>query len=119
MAKLTIKDRPTVFDLHEALDGRESRTIGHNTVAVRYSDGVAVQLHGHTIALFENDGGVLINQCGYVTTTTHERLRHLLPEGFRIHRKNGAGFLTYPDGYVDELPWSGQHRVPYEVRIGR
>ena len=119
MAKLTIPDHPTLADLHEALGPREAVKVGNNTYAVRFADGVAVTLHGHTIALFYIDGRIVVDQAGWPTVTTRERIKHLLPEGFRIHSKLGQAFITYPDGYVDELPAHGRFVVLYQNRIGR
>lgn len=81
---------PTTYtELVHALGDRDARTIANNTVAFRgQNDAILVALHGHAIARFTADE-VALRHCGYLTTTTFDRLRRLAPAGWSITRAQG------------------------------
>jgi len=102
---------PTTYsELVKFLDGRESRTLCNNTVAVnRLADHghVAIRLHGHTICEVYPDG-LMISDAGYVTTTTYDRLkRFVAPLGAAVHRRHGQGYVTLRSGAQFPITWVG------------
>lgn len=70
-------------------------TIGNNTHALLMDEVVGVRLHGHLIAMLHPDGRVAIRDCGWVTTTTYDRLMQLVPAGWRVNRKGGQGTTSF------------------------
>lgn len=86
MANLTVT--PQNFeDASAALAGDDDRKIGNDTWMIRDWDGaIVVQLHGNGIVRY-TQGGVEVNWCGYVGTTTADRLNQLAPG--RYNRKQG------------------------------
>lgn len=83
-------------------DRHERVTIGNNTTIE--SDWfttdehgvneriVIVRLHGHAIVRLSADG-VAVRDCGYVTTTTYDRINAFLLPGYRAGYKQGRGFV--------------------------
>lgn len=77
-------------------------TIGHNTTAMRsLTDepcAFGIRLHGHLIAIVYPHA-VFVRDCGYVTTTTYDRLKRLVaPFGAKVYRRKGAGMIVLRDG---------------------
>ena len=78
-------------------------TIGHNTTAMRSvvnrgQCAFGIRLHGHLIALVYPEA-VFVRDCGYVTTTTYDRLKRLVaPFGATVYRRKGAGMIVLRDG---------------------
>lgn len=88
----------TFQTLVEHLRTKSEAIICNNTKVVRQDErdptqGIGMLLHGHKIAiLFPNDY-VAIRDCGWVTTTTYDRLKRVLPPGWQISRKGGRGVV--------------------------
>jgi hypothetical protein len=101
MANLTA----TNFDRARTLlaaGGPKVRVIGNNTTIEvnTYSDEdygtepvILVRLHGHGIVLLFANGDVAVRDCGYVTTTTYDRINAFLPAGYGASRRGGSGTL--------------------------
>jgi hypothetical protein len=66
-------------DALEFLGGKDERTIAHNTRIVRRDDGIAVRYHYTDIVLYKFDGKVVLNNGGWQTTTTRDRIRMFAP----------------------------------------
>ena len=64
--------RKITKEIMQAFIRRESKSIGNSS-----TDGENIYLHGHLIAR-RVDGHIQINNCGYETNTTKERLNGLL-----------------------------------------
>lgn len=69
------------------------RTIGHQTVAVRESDGsILVYLFGNQIARLFADGRVAFTLAGWPTVTTRDRLNQLLPPRWGVCQIKGEQY---------------------------
>lgn len=86
MAKLAATPQ-NMTEAIAALNGRSSRTIGNNTVLQHNAQGIEAMLHGNSIVRYAEDG-VYVNWCGYVGTTTADRINQLAPG--RFNRKLGV-----------------------------
>ncbi len=88
----------TFKTLVEHLRTKSEATICNNTKVVRQNlhdptQGIGMLLHGHKIAILYPNGYVAIRDCGYVTTTTYDRLNRVLPPGWQVSRKGGRGVV--------------------------
>lgn len=102
---------PVTYDeLVKFVDGRASRTLCNNTVAINRlaDDGyIAIRLHGHTICEVY-PSWLVISDAGYVTTTTYDRLkRFVAPLGAAVHRRHGQGYVTLHNGAQFPITWVG------------
>ena len=82
-----------------------NKTVGNTTVSV--VDGeTTLSLHGNIIALKSADGVVKINNKGYTTQTTKERLNGILSHlnNSYIQQKKGKWYLV-EDGKLTEFPY--------------
>lgn len=74
-------------------------------------NSAVMKLHGNTIASV--DGSQLtLNDCGWQTTTTKERLNGLLNEfnlSYRISQVKGQWYLLSTDNSFSRVLWSGKH----------
>ena len=57
-----------------AFMNKENMTKGNTST----TDGKSIWLHGHEIVRTNDDGNIVINNCGWGTVTTRERLNGLL-----------------------------------------
>lgn len=77
-----------------------SAKIGNNTTAtlvpsnVTDAQDIEVRLHGHKIAVLDLRGRVAIRHCGHVTATTFDRLRQLVPAGWKLNYSKGWARAT-------------------------
>ena len=74
------------------LGSRSEVEVGNNTTAERSGDEIVVRLHGHAIIRLLADDTVCVRDCGYVTTTTYDRLNRFAPAGWRLRRTGGGGY---------------------------
>jgi hypothetical protein len=75
---------------------RESRKVGNNTYLHRRpqypnhtddhkaDDAVALRLHNTDVLTWYSDGRIELNNGGYPTRTTHDRMNQYLPPGYRV-----------------------------------
>jgi hypothetical protein len=110
------KTMPTTFaEIATALGNRTSITLCHNTVAVdrRNEYGlIAIKLHGHTICELFPTGTAYVTDCGYVTTTTYDRLKRFVsPLGCSVFRRNGTGYIRRADGSTAVVGYVGTGTV--------
>lgn len=82
------KHIPTTYDeAREALAGRESRTIAHNTRLHALDEGViGLWLHSTCVVRFYPDGRISLHTGGWQTVTTKDRLNRVaLAHGWRVY----------------------------------
>jgi hypothetical protein len=103
-------ETPTFSNLARVIGTRESKTIGHNTVARRsFVDGhyvIDVELHGNRIARLDVDR-IELSNAGYETQTTRARLDAIAEAnglGLRFGQRKGIQTMNGE-------PWDGEHVV--------
>lgn len=93
----TRKTMPTTYGgLLNYLGDRSRRVLCHNTAVELHRGFVAITLHGHRICELYPDGTVFVDDCGYTTTTTYDRIKRFLPQGWKVQRRYGVGYLIPP-----------------------
>jgi hypothetical protein len=115
------------FDgLMRFLNGREEKKLGNNTWVLKTEDwrngldAVAVKYHDTNILLINSGGITTINNGGWDTSTTKDRLNQFLRcKGVYISQKNYQWYITGPMGtekYVNgtQILPDGQVVVPYD-----
>jgi hypothetical protein len=103
--KANIQDHETA---RRFLGNAADRTLGHNTRVSLCPAGIAegsiaVWFHRTAIIRYYQDGGFRLDSGGWRTVTTADRLRQLLPPGFRLESREGSWII------VDHRP---THRNP-------
>ena len=98
MAKLAAT---TYSGLDRFLGERDSRTIGHNTVAERTGTTIFIRLHGSVIVALCDNGDVMFSLAGWPTVTTRERINQFLPGGNHVHQSNHVQYVN--DMPIDSL----------------
>ena len=87
-----------------------------NTSVSVHETGVAMLLHGNIIAIKTlKSGKIKINNCGWETPTTKERLNGILElcgssNTTKIYTKNGTWYWK-KNGKVVKFPYSGHTRI--------
>lgn len=100
-------DRPGIL---KALKKRSSKVLGRNTVALLKHDGsIVVEYHGHPIVTFHANDDISLNDCGWRTVSTIDRLNVFSPQRVRIHRQNGDWVYTLGNDYP--RLWAGSLTV--------
>jgi len=90
---------PTTFaEIDAALGNRKQITLCHNTVAFRDNDTIDIALHGKVIVTLHPNNHVGVRHCGYVTTTTFDRIKRFLPSGYSVTRQGGVPRILHVDG---------------------
>lgn len=115
------------FDgLMRFLNGREEKKLGNNTWVLKTEDwrngldAVAVKYHDTNILLINSGGVTTINNGGWDTNTTKDRLNQFLRcKGIYISQKKYQWYITGPMGtekYVNgtEILPDGQVVIPYD-----
>jgi hypothetical protein len=105
MANLTATEYGAVAERLSRKQG-DRALIGNNTTA-RWAGPVGgdilVSLHGHSIVTLHADGSVSVRDCGYVTTTTYDRLSAFLrPLGLLVTRRGGTGRVFHWDPAIQK-----------------
>ena len=73
------------FDALQQLGNKESRKLANNTyLNKRGENTVAVTLHNTDILTYHADGRVIINNGGYETNVTRDRINQFAPAGFAV-----------------------------------
>lgn len=109
------------------LGKKQSRPYAHNTRIVRSPDGdIEATYHDNVVATFHFYGVNEYSSCGWMTSTTKERLNWFLPDGFSIYQKNSVWFLLdrvsqevviFKDGLyinLENREVSGQAKLSHE-----
>lgn len=82
-----------------------------NTKTVVWGGGVTVYLHGHAIARWQADKGVLtVSDCGWQTATTKSRLNAIL-SAFKCGYIHQSKFVWYHNGekFISPMMIEGVH----------
>ena len=74
-----------------------------NTWVTANSGDVQLVLHGHVIAI-RTEEGTFVNNHGYLTNVTKERINGILHPREGIHQKDFAWYFTDKDGTVTDFP---------------
>lgn len=75
------------------LGSRKGARVGHNTQVYRVdADTIAVRYHYTDIVTYRRDGSVVLDNGGWATNTTRERLRAFSPVG--VYQAKGREFWT-------------------------
>tara|TARA_R100001510_G_C7521294_1_gene116684 strand:+ start:76 stop:363 length:288 start_codon:yes stop_codon:yes gene_type:complete len=90
--------RKITADAVRAFRNRQTFKRGNTQVKV-FDNSVALYLHGNMIAEYAADGALYINDGGWQSNTTKERLNGL--PNVRIHQKNFQW-------YLNDKAWSGE-----------
>ena len=112
----------------ETLAGRQSRKVANNTylhVADISSQTIAIRLHASDIITASPNGAVTINQCGWPTVTTRDRInaffttyRDNLPAFYGIGTKSKQTQLTRGAYYSHDCELLGTVPASGAVTIG-
>lgn len=95
------KHIPTTYaEAREALNGRESRKVAHNTTLVDLGDdGIGLRLHATYVVMFRTDGSLVLNTGGWWTVTTKDRInRAIRPHGWSLLAKARTWHIARRDG---------------------
>lgn len=105
------------------LQGRNehSRKVGNNTYLRRRGEDIALQLHATDVLTFHRDGSVTLDNGGWKTKTTKERIHDYLPKPYGLQQIKGAWYVfeyvwkayTYGDGEGWHYPDS-PNLLPFE-----
>lgn len=87
----------TFADVAAWMAGKQGKKAAHNTYVIRCDNAYSVLYHGNEIIRYELDE-IIVTHCGWPTSTTCERFRHLLP--FSAHRK-----FSYEKGADGKKAW--------------
>lgn len=88
MSNLSLKHSPKTFEQAEqALGGRDSLIIGHNTRLQR-GDGVIYATYHHNEIVEYAPSGVMASWAGWATSTTANRLNKLTHGSFNIKQRS-------------------------------
>ena len=95
----------TFFQFQRLTNGRDSRVIGNNTRAVKVADDCyAIRLHDTNVVTAYADGRIVLDNGGWYSATTKNRMHEYLPPRAGVNQQKGNWFVT-----VDQ--W--QTMVPY------
>lgn len=86
------------------LGSRERRKLAHNTwVEHICPDAVAIRYHQTRIITYLADGSIILNNGGWDTVTTRDRLNLFTPSGIHIWRLRGEPHVTCDQGHIPFL----------------
>ena len=90
----------TYYELAALTGSKGFADIGYNTTATFWENGrVVIKLHHSNIAMVMSSGVVAIRHCDWPTTITMDRLRQLVPTGWRISNRERSpiAYCVNPD----------------------
>lgn len=70
----------------------------YKDVTVQYDGLVIHYYHQSPVAVELPNGGVRVDNCGYQTKSTKQRLNRYLPSGYEIYKQDGEWILSTPNG---------------------
>lgn len=81
---------------NRVLDGRDSRVVANNTRLVRddFTGNIKVRLHETDIITYLDDGRIMLNDGGWPTVTTAQRMHAMTPANVRVNRSSGRHLTT-------------------------
>lgn len=74
------------------------------------NDNVVIRYHGHPIVVLHADNSITLDDCGWRTSTTKERLNLYAPYGFGIWQEKFVWYYRTADNAAAQ-PWPGRLRV--------
>lgn len=89
MKQVTIKNYKQAADY---LNFKTDRPYANNTRISLEDKVIVVRLHGNPIVRFYPDH-VTLNNCGWRTLTTKERMNRFLPDGFAIYQHRNVWYI--------------------------
>lgn len=92
-------------DLRDFLNGRITRKAAHNTQIVDLGDQIVCEFHGLAIVRYTAES-IMIDNCGYETSTTRDRFNHLTP--CRVYQEKYRQWIVIADR-VRKLDLSPYH----------
>jgi len=97
-------------EAEEILQGRDQLKIAHNTYLVRSTQFnypiISIRFHNTNVVTYYPYGDVNIDDGGWDTITTRERIKRNLPNGWGYFRKNGKNYLStfFEEPFEVDLP---------------
>ena len=89
MKQVTIKNYRQAADY---LNFKTDRPYANNTRISLEDKLIVVRLHGNPIVTF-SPGRIMLNNCGWQTMTTKERIIRFLPSGFSLYQDKKKWFI--------------------------
>jgi hypothetical protein len=80
------------------LDGANSKTLCYKTVVHVVDGGIAVKHHHTDIVTYNEDGTITLDNGGWHSQTTANRMHHLVPAGIRVFIKQGLMYVDSAQG---------------------
>lgn len=74
----------TYAEAAAALSNRQARKVGNNTTLERNAGNIELKLHGSAIVIYQPDGAIVLDTCGWPTRTTIDRLNTFGPRGWVV-----------------------------------
>jgi hypothetical protein len=111
------KSIPTTYDeAREALGGRSSRVIAHNTRLVDLdSESIALRLHSTNVVIFRLDGSLVLDSGGWRSVTTKDRInRAIRARGWTVFAKARTWYIAHRES--EPIPFEDGHVIPTPAR---
>jgi len=84
---------------------RRTRKVANNTYEVyktpKCQELEAIRLHDTNIITYLDNGKIRLNNGGWETNTTKERINRYLPEGYTLKQKNWSWLIDTPNGIIE------------------
>lgn len=91
------------------LGGKNERPIAHNTRIELDQGFLKIKYHGNPIVELHPDR-IILSSCGWMTSTTKERLNWYIPDGYYIYQESGIWYIRNRD---DDSVMVFQDRVTF------
>ena len=107
------------MDALDILNGKSQVKIGHNTyMRIEHNEGLAeikIRLHDTDVVTFTEDFNIILDDGGWQTVTTKERINRYLPSGWKLYQKDYQWFID-ADGdthkYYEGISLAYSHPYP-------
>lgn len=86
-------------EAEQTLNGRDSRKIGNNTYLRRRGTSIAVVLHASDVVTYRPDGSVVLDNGGWFTATSKDRLTNFSP--WLVYQEARVWHVRLPGGDVE------------------
>tara|TARA_Y100000310_G_scaffold329489_1_gene399449 strand:+ start:649 stop:996 length:348 start_codon:yes stop_codon:yes gene_type:complete len=86
------------MDALDILNGRSQVKIGHNTyMRIEYFEQpdveIKIRLHNTDVVTFTENDDIILDDGGWQTVTTKERINRYLPSGWKLYQKDFQWFI--------------------------
>jgi len=90
-------------EVESRLQGRNHtmRKYANNTYLVRNSDNLALRYHNTDVVKFYPNGNIVLDNGGWYTSTTKERINYVLPNPFYLTQSKGVWYIHNRDTHTD------------------